>query len=81
MKETIKEMKRDIINGYLYTEVIFSDSEVDSGLVYEDGKILYYKYKENFGGYVSSIICDRDEFLKDKIKNIIKRINEINYYL
>lgn len=81
MKETIKEMKRDIINGYLYTEVEFTDSEVDSALVYEDGKILYYTYKEYLDGYVSAIIYDRDEFLKDKIENIIKRINETNFYL
>ena len=79
MREAIKEMKLSIINDYGYTDIEFNENNVDMGLIYEDGKIIYYTHKEDISGTV--IYNTKEEFLKSKINDIIKRINEAYFYL
>ena len=78
MREAIKELKLDIINGYEFRHIEFEEQGVPMGLMYEDGKIIYYALKDEFRG---SIIYYKEEFFKTKINDIIKRINETYYYL
>lgn len=79
MREAIKEMKLNIINDYGYMDIEFNENGIDMGLIYEDGKIIYYAYKEDMTGTV--IYNTKEEFLKSKINDIIKRINEAYFYL
>lgn len=80
MREAIKEMKLCIINDYGYMDIEFNENGIDMGLIYEDGKIIYYVYKE--GDIDGTIIYStKEEFLKSKINDIIKRINEAYFYL
>lgn len=79
MKEIIKELKLDIINGYESRDIEFEEQGDKMGLMYEDEKIIYYVYNDDYRG--SIIYYNKEEFLKTKINDIIKRINEAYYYL
>ena len=68
MKEAIKELKLDIINGYEFRDIEFEEEEDDTkGLLYEDGKIIYYVYKE--GDTDGTVIYNtKEEFFKKQDK-------------
>lgn len=90
MEEKIKELKRDIINGYTY-EALEIESHNANGILYrnenlilENGKIIYscYEHHENGSEYEGAnlIYYNVNEFLKTKIKDIITTINSAYYY-
>lgn len=88
--EAIKEMKRDIINGFEYRDIEVESHDVGDiqyrceNLIYEQGKIRYYcrqYYKNGTADSGGAIICEsKEEFLKSPIKEIINQINASYFY-
>lgn len=90
MKNKIKELKRDIINGYTYDDIELETHDIGDiqcrceNLILENGKVLYAcrefcKDGTELEG-TAIIYNDVATFLKAKIKDIINMINSAYYY-
>lgn len=90
MKNKIKELKRDIINGYTYDDIELETHDIGDiqyrceNLILENGKILYAcrefcKDGTEFEG-AAIIYNDVPAFLKAKLNDIINMINSAYYY-
>lgn len=88
--EKIKELKRDIVvykmeSAGVELENTFSNSYVIETLSFDNDAILYtcdtYMNDGESDAYCAVILYnDVNEFLKTSYSDIIKRINEANYY-
>lgn len=90
MEDKIKELKRDIINGYTYDDVELETHDLNEtqyrceNLILENGKILYAcrELRKNNTELEGAVIIyeSTTEFLKAKTKDIINMINSAYYY-
>ena len=83
--ECIKEMKRDIINGYDYLEIDYSFDRGTIILKLDNDKvnIVFNSYViECDGSYmlINSYSCSKNDFIGMPITNIITVINYLIYY-
>ena len=81
--ENIKELKRDIVNGFKYISIqeenTVNDVYTVEYLIYEKGKIIYSC--DNIDTYAIFTLCDNvDDFLKKPCIKILAEINEGCYY-
>ena len=90
MEDKIKELKRDIINGYTYDDLELETHDLNEiqyrceNLILENGKIIYSCYESRTDGteYEGTVIIyyNINEFLKAKIKDIVTMINSAYFY-
>lgn len=90
MEDKIKELKRDIINGYTYDDLELETHDIGDiqyrceNLMLEYGKVIYacHEFHKDGTEYEgAAIIYDNTAaFLKAKIKDIINMINSAYYY-
>lgn len=86
--ECIKEMKRDIINGYDYREIEYSFDRGTILLKLDNYKVIivFNSYvidgDEYDGSYmlINSYSCSKNDFIGMSISNIITLINSLIYY-
>lgn len=86
--ECIKEMKRDIINGYDYREIEYSFDRGTILLNLDNDKvnIVFNSYvidgDEYDGSYmlINSYSCSKNDFISMPITSIITVINSLIYY-
>lgn len=87
--ECIKEMKRDIINGYDYREIEYSFDRGAILLKLDNYKVIivFNSYvidgDEYDGSYmlINSYSCSKNDFIGMSISNIITLINSLIYYV
>lgn len=86
--ECIKEMKRDIINGYDYLEIDYNFDRGTILLKLDNDKvnIIFNSYvidcDEHDGSYmlINSYSCSKNDFIGMPITSIITVINSLIYY-
>lgn len=90
MENKIKELKRDIINGWTYDNLELETHDIGitqyrcENLILENGKVLYAcrEYRADGTEFEGAVIIYNDvtAFLKAKIKDIMCLINSAYYY-